>query len=84
MNNFVFHTQTDDKTVGEEMEFSDKPKDFTWNQKLLPKVISMNFTYILRQSSSENTLILACVDVNFCVCMGYMCIHIDRYIDINV
>lgn len=57
------------RTVGEEIEFSDKPKDFMWSQKLLSEVVSMHFSYILRQFQSENTLILACVDVNFCVCM---------------
>lgn len=63
---------------GEEMEFSAKPKGFMWSQKLLSEVISMNFTYILRQAQSENTLILPCVDVNFCVCIG-MHIYRPRY-----
>lgn len=63
-------------TVREEMEFSDKPKNFTWSQKPLSEAIRVHFTYILRQSQSENTLILVFVHMNFCVCMG---MHIYIY-----
>lgn len=39
------------RTVGEEMEFSDKPKGFVWleTKLLLSGAISILFSYILRQ-----------------------------------
>lgn len=42
------------RTLGEEMEFSDKPKGFVWLEPkpVLPELITILFTYILRQPQS--------------------------------
>jgi len=56
----IFFSVTKETTriAGEEMKFSDKSKGSVWleTKLLLSGVISILFTYILRQFKNENTL----------------------------